>query len=319
LIFLKSGILTSIQDLGRQGFQDKGINPSGAMDTLSMRLVNILLGNSEKEAVIEIHYPSPTITFEEHAIIAIGGADFSPTINNQFIRNWRIIEVEPGDMLSFGKRNGGERAYLAVKEGFKIDTVLNSMSTNLKANFGGKKINKGDSLELNLRNGRLFSASKKVNLAPRTVNAKLRPPFDNVQEIRIIAGKDLSCLAKESRDIVFGQKFIISTHADRMGYRIEGDCINLKGNEESISSAVTFGTIQLLPDGQLIILMADHQTTGGYPKLANVIAVDIPILAQLSVGQHISFREITHEVAESVFLKQEKAINRFKSTIKLYS
>ena len=319
MIFLKSGLLTSIQDIGRQGFRDKGINPSGAMDTLSMRLLNILLGNIESEAVIEFHYPTPTITFEEHALIALGGADFSPYLNNKPISNWKIIEVKPGDMLSFGKKNRGERAYLAVKEGFKIEPVLGSKSTNLKAAFGGKKIEKGDSIELNLRNGKLYSASQKILRSPKTVNNNLRPPFDTVQEIRVIAGKDLSCLDKKSRDIIFGQKFIISTHADRMGYRLESDCLNLSKNEEQISSSVTFGTIQLLPDGQIIILMADHQTTGGYPKLANVITVDLPLLAQLSVGQHITFREITIEVAESVLIKQEKEIGKFRSAIELYS
>jgi antagonist of KipI len=319
LIFLKSGILTSIQDIGRQGFKDKGVNPSGAMDTLSMRLLNTLLGNEDNEAVLEFHYPTPTINFDEFAIIALGGADFSPALNNKPISNWKIYNVKPGDMLSFGTKKDGERAYLAVKEGFKIKELLGSKSTNLKSGFGGIKVEKGNSIELNLKNGRLYNASQKVTTTPRSVNLKLRPPFQQKQEIRVIAGKDLGCLDIESRKVIFNQCFIISNNADRMGFRLEGDCLNLEKSNEQISSAVAFGTIQLLPDGQLIILMADHQTSGGYPKIANVISVDLPILAQLSVGQHITFREIAVEVAESVYMKQEREIKKFRSAVQFYS
>ncbi|WP_341225884.1 biotin-dependent carboxyltransferase family protein [uncultured Arcticibacterium sp.] len=318
MIFLKSGILTSIQDIGRCGFKDKGINPSGAMDTLSMRLLNILLGNEDTEAVLEFHYPTPTITFEEHALFAIGGANFSGSLNNKSISNWKVQEAKPGDMLSFGKKINGERAYIAIKGGFNLKKSLGSNSTNLLGGFGGKKIEKGDSLDLNLKNGQLFAATEKVYLAPKTVNVNLRPAFEQKQEIRVIAGKDLSSLDLESRNKIFKQSFIISSHADRMGYRLEGDCLNLQSSDEQISSSVAFGTIQLLPDGQLVILMADHQTTGGYPKLANVISVDLPILAQLSVGQHVTFREISMEVAESVFLKQEREMKKFKSAVQLY-
>lgn len=319
MIFLKSGILTSIQDTGRHGFQDKGVNPSGVMDTLSMRLLNILLGNSEDEAVIEFHNPTPTIRFEEYAIFAVGGGNFSPSLNNKSISPWKIQQANPGDMLSFGKKEKGERGYISVKNGFFVENVLGSKSTNLKADFGGLKIEKGTMLTLNLINGQLYTANIKVTQSPRTVNLNLRPPFELKQEIRVIAGKDLSCLDQVSRDSVFSQCFIISTHADRMGYRLESDCLNLKESVQAISSSVAFGTIQLLPDGQLIILMTDHQTSGGYPKIANVISVDLPLLAQLSVGQHITFREISIDVAESVFEKQEREINKFKSAVNLYA
>lgn len=319
MIFLKSGILTSIQDLGRSGNRRLGVNPSGAMDTLSMRLINILLDNNENEAVIEFHYPAPAITFEEHAIFAIGGADFNPTLNRKSLDNWKIHTATPGDMLSFGRKLNGERAYLAVKGGFKLPDVLGSKSTNLKAGFGGKKIEKGDYLEPNLRNGSLYHAAQKLSVSPKRVNVNMQPVFGELKEIRIVAGVDFEELDKPSRDKIFNQRFIISSHSDRMGYRLEGDSLNLGDSNDRISSSVAFGTIQLLPDGQLIILMADHQTVGGYPKIGHVIGVDLPVLAQLSVGQHISFREVSTEVAESVFIKQEKAIQRFKTSIHMYS
>ncbi|MGR3812374.1 5-oxoprolinase subunit C family protein [Jiulongibacter sp. NS-SX5] len=319
MIFLKSGILTTVQDLGRTGYQAKGINPNGAMDQTSMRLINILLGNDENEAVIEFHYPTPTITFEEHALFSIGGADFSPSLNRQSIDNWKVHSAAPGDMLTFGKKMKGERAYLSVKGGFKLPKILDSSSTNLRANFGGQKIVKGTSLELNLKNGTLYEATQKIKVFPRTVNVSLRPYIKTDQEIRIIAGAEIDTLDKESRNKIFGQRFIVSGHSDRMGYRLEGDCINSQGNSDLISSAVAFGTIQLLPDGKLVILMADQQTTGGYPKIGNVISTDLPILAQLSVGQHITFREISIEVAEQIVLKQEREFSKFKAAVKLFS
>ncbi len=320
MIFLKAGILTSIQDLGRYGNQELGVNPSGVMDTLSMRLINILLDNPENEAVLEMHYPAPTLTFEEHAIFAIGGAEFSAALNGKPIDNWKIFTATPGDMLSFGKKTEGERAYLSVKGGFQVPEVLGSKSTNLKAGFGGKKIEKGDHVGLNLKNGMLYQAAKKLAVSPKRVNLKLRPAaFHDIHEVRIISGLDMESLDKDSRDKVFNQRFIISSRSDRMGYRLEGDTLNVGAAQEVISSSVAFGTIQLLPDGQIIILMADHQTTGGYPKIGQVITVDLPLLAQLSVGQHISFREVSVEEAEEIFLKQEREIQKFKTSVHLYS
>ena len=305
--------------MGRFGHQHLGVNPSGAMDTLSVRLINILLDNPEEEAVIEFHYPTPTLVFEEHAIFAIGGAEFNASLNSKPLDNWKMYTATPGDMLTFGKKHAGERAYLAVKGGFRIPEVLGSKSTNLKAGFGGLKIEKGDKLELNLRNGMLYQAAQKLSLSPKRVNVGLRPAYQDAREIRIIGGEDLDGLDKASRDKIFNQRFIISSRSDRMGYRLEGDCLKLEDGGDRISSSVAFGTIQLLPDGQLIILMAEHQTTGGYPKLGHVIAVDLPVLAQLSVGQHICFREVSIETAEQVFLKQEREIQKFKTSIHLYS
>lgn len=318
MIFLKSGILTTLQDLGRSGYQHTGLNNSGAMDTLSMRLLNILLGNKESEGVLEFHFPSPTIVFEEHVFFATGGAEFSVTLNDLPVDNWKIHTAKPGDMLAFSKKIAGERGYLSIKGGFKIPSLLGSQSTNILAGIGGKHIQKGDRLDVNLRNGMLYAASNKVKIAPKTININLRPPYKTHRELRIIADEGMESLAKASRDAIFSQKFIISGISNRMGYRLEGECLNLGNNTSKVSSSVAFGTIQLLPDGQLIILMADHQTTGGYPRLGKVIAVDLHLLAQLSAGEHISFREITLEVAESVLMKQERELHKLKTAVNYY-
>lgn len=318
MIFLKSGILTTIQDLGRVGYNATGLNNSGAMDTLSMRLLNILLGNEESEGVLEFHFPSPTIAFEEHVFFAIGGAEFGVRLNDTPLENWKIHAAAPGDMLFFDKKIAGERAYLAIKGGFNVPNLLGSQSTNLLAGIGGKHIQKGDRIGVNLKNGMFYEATNKIKLAPKSVNVSLRPPYHGQRELRIFVGECMESLAKESRDAIFSQKFIISGLSNRMGYRLEGECINAGKDCTKISSSVAFGTIQLLPDGQLIILMADHQTTGGYPRLGKVIAVDLHLLAQLSVGEHISFREVSLEVAESVLLKQEKELQKFKTAVAYY-
>ncbi|CAN5567379.1 hypothetical protein BH10ACI1_BH10ACI1_29360 [soil metagenome] len=152
LRILRNGILTTIQDLGRNSFRRFGINPNGAMDTSAVRLINILLGNNENEAVLEMHFPAPEILFEKAAVFAIGGADFLPELNGQTLENWRLHFAEKGSILKLGKRVFGNRAYLAIKGGFKIKEVFNSKSTNLSANFGGfegRKLQNGDCLDFN--------------------------------------------------------------------------------------------------------------------------------------------------------------------------
>lgn len=310
-------MLTTIQDNGFVNQRSKGIGTSGVMDKTSMRLLNILLDNSEQTEVLEMHYPGPTIKFEEHGLITLGGGDFSPKLNGSNVDSWRIQKVKPGDMLTFGKRICGARMYLAVKGGFCKKPVLGSKSTSLVHTLGGSRIAKGDVLDLNLVNGSFYNAVQKFKISPKTVCGSMRPPLTEEQEIRFIANTSIEGLDQKSIDKIFSQPFIISGSSNRMGYRLEGEKIDLSNIQEQISSAVAFGTIQLLNDGSLVILMADHQTTGGYPRLGQVITVDLPILAQLNVGQHIKLREISVEVAESVFLKQEKEIKKFKASVSM--
>lgn len=319
MVFLTSGVLTTIQDGGFSGLRSEGLGPSGAMDQTSLRLLNILLNNKEKTEVLEMHYPAPTILFEESALIAIGGGDFSPKINGKEVDPWKIVEVNTGDTLSFGQRKAGSRAYLAVKGGFALQGDLGSKSSSMVHAIGSKKIHKGDRIRLHLLNGSLFNATEKVKVSPHVVCQSLRPHLNENQEIRVVANHSLEGLDQDSIDKIFSKTFIVSHHSNRMGYRLEGDSIKLPKLGEQVSSSVVFGTIQLLPDGQIVILMADHQTTGGYPRLGQVISVDLPVLAQIHIGQHITFREITQEVAESVFLKQEKEIKKFKTSVAMHN
>ncbi len=286
LLIQTNSLLTTVQDLGRNGFRALGINPNGAMDKIALRLINILLDNDENEAVLEIHFPAPKILFETDALIALGGADFSARIDETPIENWQTVWVEKGQTLSFSHKNWGNRLYLSGTGGFKIDDWLGSKSTNLKAKFGGFE---GRKLEINNRLNSKFQIPNSKFQKHLKISQHFLPYFKNSNRIRIIEGAEFNLLTPLSSENFLNQSFSISQNSDRMGFRLNGNPLYLLHEKELVSSAVTFGTIQLLPNGQMIILMADHQTTGGYPRIANVIAQDLPIIAQLGANDKLKF------------------------------
>ncbi|MCD9187446.1 MAG: biotin-dependent carboxyltransferase family protein [Pyrinomonadaceae bacterium] len=313
LLINKTGILTTIQDLGRKGFARFGINPNGAMDQTAVRLINVLLANDENEAVLEMHYPAPEIVFEEAAIFALGGADLGAEIDGKPLENWRIHFAEKGSVLKFTARNFGNRVYLSVKNGFKIEKILASASTNLTANFGGiegRTLRKGDRI--------LFSNNAQTR--PKNINFRishsLLPFYSRFPTARVTAGAEFENLKAESKESFLNQVFRITRKSNRMGYRLDGAPLTLKENIELLSSAVNFGTIQLLPDGKMILLMADHQTSGGYPRLANVIKPDLPLAAQLGANDKIGFHLVSLREAEQLYLQFEKEFTLLKIAAK---
>ncbi len=319
IFFQKGGLLSTIQDLGRQNFRRFGINPNGAMDRQAARLINILLGNFETEAVLEMHFPAPILEFEANAIIALGGADFGARLNEKPIENWRPFFVEKGDVLKFTKKNFGNRAYLAVKDGFAVEKWLGSSSTNLRAKIGGfsgRSLQTGDRIEFNekwkMEDGKFSSQNLKF---PYKISNDLIPPYSSTPTVRIVAGEEFEGLTALSEQYLSTESFTISINSDRMGFRLRGKPLYLLDNIELVSSAITFGTIQLLPDGQMIILMADHQTSGGYPRIAHVALVDLPIVAQLGANDRVSFELISLADAENILLQKESELNRLKFAI----
>ena len=306
LVFQTNSLLTTVQDLGRNRFRSLGINPNGVMDRAAMRLLNILLGNEENEAVLEIHFPAPRILFEENALIALGGADFGAKLGEVFIENWQTVWVEKGQTLSFTNKNWGNRLYLSVQGGFKINDWLNSKSTNLKAKFGGfegRALQKGDRLEVKSQKSKIKSPLK---LSQHSL------AYSKTNKIRVIEGAEFNLLTPLSSENFLNQSFSISQNSDRMGFRLNGNPLYLLHKKELVSSAVTLGTIQLLPTGQLIVLMADHQTTGGYPRIGNVVSVDLPILAQLGANDNFTFEIISFEEAENLAVEFERDLNLLK-------
>ena len=309
ILIQKAGILTTLQDLGRYGYRRFGINPSGVMDQTAARLINILLGNDESESVIEMHFPAPQVVFEANAIFAIGGGDFEPQLDGQPVENWRPCFAKKNSVLKFVGKAAGNRAYLAIKGGFKVEQWLGSSSTNLAANIGGfsgRKLEPGD--RCGLRKRSRFS----TGFDARRISASLIPIYSRFPTVRVLAGAEFENLTKKGRDILFNNDFSISNNSNRMGFRLTGDAISLSKPLELISSAVSFGTIQLLPDGQLIVLMADSQTAGGYPRIAHVISRDLPLLAQLGANDKVAFHRIETADAEALALEFEQELSFFR-------
>ena len=308
----KSGILTTVQDLGRRRFRRFGINPNGAMDARAARLINILLGNDETAAVLEMHFPAPVLQFEENAVVALGGADFGARLDGEPVENWRPYFVEKGNVLKFAEKKSGNRVYLAVKNGFRIERWLGSFSTNLRAcvgGFSGRNLRKNDRIIFNEKrkteNGKYFGRSK----FPYKISDDLIPRYSRLPTVRAVAGAEFDDLTALSERDFLKQNFTISNNSDRMGFRLTGAPLYLLDKIEMISSAVDFGTIQLLPDGQMIILMADHQTSGGYPRIAHVASHDLPVIAQLGAGDKVNFELISLSEAENLLIESEKDLN----------
>jgi antagonist of KipI len=309
--FLKSGILNTFQDNGRNGYCYLGINPNGAMDRMSLRLLNIILQNEENEAAIEVHFPGPEILIEKDCLLAIGGADFSPHLLDESqkaktINNWQTTWVSAGSILKFNRRVWGQRAYLAVKGGFNAKNWLGSKSTNGLMDFNTIKPNFEVDIQL----------QSKPDVLPY-IGFSVRPSYSSSPIIRLVKGNEYDLLSQQSKSMLEAETFTISQNSNRMGFRLSGETLSLENKIELISSAVDFGTVQLLPDGQMIILMADHQTTGGYPRLGNVVSADLPILSQCSVKDVIRFHLISIEEAEELIILQEREIRKLKSSISL--
>lgn len=314
LKILKAGILDTIQDAGRFGYQHLGINTSGAMDILAMQTANLLLGNEINEPVLEMFFPAPDILFEQNAFITITGANFSPMINGDGIKINRTVMVKKNTVIQFPQKKKGQCCYLSVQGGFRLKAWLNSCSTNLKAGAGGykgRKLQKDDVLEFksSFDHARLKD-SDVVKLQWRS--APLTDPSGE-NEFFVLPGHEWNWLTTQSQRDFFSGAFSIAASSDRMGYRITGKKLISGNNTELVSSAVNFGTIQLLPMGELIILMADSQTTGGYPRIGHVISAHLPKLAQKQPGEKIQFRQCDLEEAERFRMCQQKELNKLRS------
>ena len=310
ILIRKPGILTTVQDLGRTGHRSLGINPNGVMDRTAARLANTLLGNDENEAVIEMHFPAAEIEFDAECSLAIGGADFAAELNGASVRNWTAFTENKGDVLKFTKPVSGTRAYLAVKNGFAIDEWLGSRCTNLIASVGGydgRKLNQGDRIEL-----RAPGITK-----PHTIAPSIIPKYSRFPTVRLIPSGEFELLTAICERNFLNEGFTVTKDSNRMGYRLSGPPLHVLHNKEMVSAAVTFGTIQLLPDGQLIVLMADHQTAGGYPRIANVISADLPLLSQLGPNDGVSFHLVPIEEAERLAAEFERDLCRLRTGIRL--
>jgi antagonist of KipI len=309
---IKPGLLDTMQDLGRYGYGSLGINCGGAMDRYAAQVANMLVGNHDHEAVIEIHFPGPQILFEQNALISITGADFAPSLNDELLPLWQPLLIRKNTILHFPKLQWGARCYMAIHGGFCVEEWLHSYSTNLKAGAGGyqgRKLEKDD--ELVCKESTIyFPALMKQGKDVHRLNwrADVSATYQLPNEIHFIEGNELSALTELSEDEFLQNNFILHPFSDRMGYRLKGPKLRFEHKTELVSTGVSFGTIQLLPDGELIILMADHQTTGGYPRLGHVITTHLPKLAQLRPSDCIQFKKTSIDKAEALFFAQQKEL-----------
>lgn len=308
MLVLKPGMLSSFQDQGRIGHQPLGVSVVGAMDQRAHQLANTLVGNLIDCATLEITLTGPTLQLTEACCIALSGADLSPTVNGQPVAMNRPLVLRAQDTLQFGARQHGTRAYLAVHGGFALTDVLGSQSTYLRSHFGGwhgRALKKGDDIPLN-RPLRSDESRGKVlgELAQALWDIKLYLPSPIAQltraRIRLIKSQQWDEFTRESRTALLTQPFRISPDSERMGYRLQGPDILMSTPRQMISEATTFGTIQVPAGGQPIVLMADRQTTGGYPKIGYVASIDLPLLAQMGPGDIVKFEPISLEAAQAL-------------------
>lgn len=279
------------------------------MDRLAVKTANILLGNGESEASLEMHFPAPVLKFNEHVSFVLTGAEFEPRLNSRRLDGNTIQTAKPGDVLDFKKRHTGQRCYLSVKNGFKLDEWLGSKSTNLAASisgFKGRRLSDSDILP--------FSSPELTNSTYRVASLVKTPPDERLRFVPGPAFRDLTALSMFE---ILYSRFFISNDSNRMGYRLEGPSLTLLDDDDRISSGVTFGTIQLLPDKKLIILMADHQTTGGYANLGTVIGPDLSVLAQLGSGDRIRFQSIPVSKAEDVVRNRNRDLAFLRTGLRL--
>ena len=325
LRILRPGLLTTVQDLGRFGYQQDGIIVSGAMDALALRVANLLVGNPETAAGLEITLLGPRIRFEADHLIALTGAHLSPTLNGQPMAGNRAVWVAAGAELAFGPAVAGCRAYLAVAGGVAVPPVLGSRSTYLRAGFGGhegRALRAGDTLPVGTPSavaGKLVQQLARpgagwaaASFTPGPVLCP-RPQYRPV--LRAVRGPEYGQFTAASQQAFWTESFAITPAADRMGYRLQGPPLAWLAEPELLSSAVTFGTVQVPAGGQPIVLLADHQTTGGYPRIAQVISADFSALAQVRPGQQLRFQEVPLAGAQALYLAQEARVRGLRRGI----
>lgn len=310
---IKPGVMTTLQDTGRKGYRHNGIGTGGAMDRFALPVANYLVGNEENAAVMEMGFPAPEILFGQNAIISLCGADFTAFLNDQPLPIWKPVYVKKDAVLRFGQPVSGNWAYLAVQGGWNAEKWLGSFSTNQVAVAGGhlgRSLQKDDEIRCREDN---FSMLDNAVINWQLSDVLKNRVYASSQTIRCITGIEWDMLSEESKLIFTTGTFGVGINSDRMGLRMEGPNIDLEGAEELISSIVDSGTVQLLPDGRIVILMADHQTSGGYPRIASVIRADQPRLAQMKPGEPVRFSIISLPEAENALISMEQLLKEIKA------
>jgi len=304
------GALTTIQDIGRPGYQRYGVPVSGAMDNFAICVANRLLDNTKFAAALECTLFGPKLRFFNNTLIAITGGNLKPLLNNQSLPMWQVAEVQKGDILSWGGVSNGCRAYLAVAGGIDVCKILGSRSTYLPAGIGGlegRALKTGDVL-------RSFPSNRKrlEHIIGRKVPQQFIPEYKSLEEIRVILGPQVDYFSEENISTFLNSEYTITPESDRMGYRFEGPEIKHGIKMGIISDGIPLGAIQVSGNGKPIVMMADRQTIGGYAKIATVVTPDISKFAQMKPDDKVRFQELNLAQAHKVLKVFQKTIEQLK-------
>ena len=306
----RSGPLTTVQDKGRLGYQNLGFSASGAMDRRALRLANLLLNNEENDAVLEVTMVGPKFTFESPNCFVLTGADLKASLNGQVLETNRVYAAGAGDVVDFPQSfpSRGARAYIGFAGGLDLPPLMGSRSTYLKGKMGGlegRGLKTGDRLEF------LAPRPQLPNLEKRRLPEDFETVYGGRQvKIRVILGPQEDSFTPEGLKLFLNQPYRVTPNSDRMGSRLDGPVIPHKGRADIISDGIAFGAIQVPSEGKPIILLADRQSTGGYTKIANVITVDLPKVAQRMVGDEIRFEAVSVEQAQQWLRQEEEALEK---------
>ena len=303
LVVIRPGMLTTIQDRGRWGLQSRGVPVAGPMDPCSHRLANAVVGNDPDAATLEVTLLGPEIEFEDERIVAFTGAEFEVSLDGRAVAPGTPVVAGAGSRLRFGGRARGARAYLAVGGGIAVPPTLGSRATHVISSLGGLE-------------GRALRAGDRLPLGERTearrpLGAGVLPVVplpDGHAKLRVLPGPQDDRFAPDALDVLQSAPYVIGSNSDRMGFRLAGPKLEHARGADIISDATPLGALQVPASGQPILLMADRQTTGGYPKIATLITADVSLAGQLSPGDRISFVVTSPREALAALIAQERAL-----------
>ncbi len=317
-VLTRAGFLTSVQDLGRTGFRQFGVSTSGALDSFGLRVANLLVGNDEGAAGLEITLGGLQLRFADERIVAWCGGEFDVQIGSRALPAGHVAHLQAGDELKFGRAQIGCRCWLAISGGIDVPVVLGSRSTDLRANFGGlegRTLRDGD--QLSLGEFRQSETAAAAGISSWTAPHNWARPASRHPSLRFIRGVDWNRFNDVTIQRLMQHEFSVSPDSDRMGVRFDGSELKREDETDLISEAVAPGTIQVPPSGKPILLLGDCQTIGGYPKIAHVITVDLGIAAQLRAGDGVRFFEVSLQDAHRLLLERERDLERFRIGLSL--
>ena len=297
------GLSTTVQDLGRQGFGLFGVSPSGAADPIALRLGNRLVMNAENAAALEMALVGGTFSFPEGAVLALTGSDFGATLDGLPLDMWTSVNVLPGQTIRFGPTQSGARCYLCVHGGIAVRPFLGSASTQILSGLGGFK-------------GRSLRKADVMKIGPQTQSFRKRAiapqasiELSRRESLQVTPGPQTDWFLESSLRTFYAEKYRISEQSNRMGVRLEGTGVLQNQDQRMVTEGVSLGAIQIPPEGSPIILFVEQQTTGGYPKVANVISADLHRIGQLRPRDYVQFSEVTIETARSLLIEQEEFLS----------